>query len=98
RTLCLNPAAYWAIANGLTPSFVMPTAKEALVKGYLATIGNYEVYMDQNVPQLPGSQHATSVGFITNSTAAGVQGSSNTVGFYGGTAADKIRIGEELNV
>jgi hypothetical protein len=50
RTLVLNPAAYWAIANGMTPSFVMPTAKEALVKGYLATIGNYEVYMDQNIP------------------------------------------------
>jgi len=49
RTLCLNPNGYWGLANGQTNLFVMPTAKDALVKGYLATIGNYEVYMDQNV-------------------------------------------------
>jgi hypothetical protein len=73
RTLVLNPAAYWAIANGLTPSFVMPTAKEALVKGYLATIGNYEVYMDQNIPNLTSGIHTTTNGIVTT---AGQTGSS----------------------
>lgn len=98
RTLVLNPAAYWAVANGLSPSFVMPTAKEALVKGYLATIGNYEVFMDQNIPQGITAQHNTSVGMITNSTAAGIQGAGNTVSMYGGTATESIGIGEVFTV
>jgi len=98
RTLCLNPAAYWGIANGLTPSFVMPTAKEALVKGCLATIGNYEVYMDQNTPNLAGAQHNTSVAMIINSTAAGIQGSGATVSMYGGTPAESIGLGEVFTV
>src|SRR5689334_11241258 len=59
RNLVLNPAGYWAIANNLTPSFVMPTAKDALVKGYLATIGNFEMYMDQNVVRGNAANHNT---------------------------------------
>jgi len=98
RTLCLNPNAYWTIANGLTPSFVMPTAKEALVKGYLATIGNYEVYMDQNTPNGNSAQHNTSVVMITNSTAAGIQGAGATVSMYGGAATESIAIGEVFTV
>jgi hypothetical protein len=98
RTLVLNPAAYWAIANGLSPSFVMPTAKDALVKGYLATIGNYEVYMDQNILTGITAQHNTSIGMITNSTAAGIQGAGNTVSMYGGTATESIGIGEVFTV
>lgn len=98
RTLVLNPAAYWQIANGLTPSFVMPTAKDALVKGYLATIGNYEVYMDQNVQRGGVGQHNTSVAMITNSTAAGVVGSGTTLSMYGGAATETIAIGEVFTV
>ena len=98
RTLVLNPAAYWAIANGLTPSFVMPTAKEALVKGYLATIGNFEVYMDQNVTRGGTNAHNTSVTMITNSTAAGVQGNGNTTSMYGGAATETINIGDVFTV
>jgi len=99
RCLVLNPAGYWAMANGLTPSFVMPTAKEALVKGYLSTIGNHEVYMDQNTPNATtNAQHNTSVALITNSTAAGVQGNGNTVSVYGGTALDSYGIGEVFTV
>ena len=99
RSLILNPAAYWAMANGLTPSFVMPTAKEALVKGYLSTIGNHEIYADQNVPSnTTGAQHNTSIAMITNSTAAGVQGAGNTVSMYGGTATESFGIGEVFTV
>ena len=99
RCLVLNPAGYWAMANGLVGSFVMPTAKEALVKGYLSTIGNQEVYMDQNVPNsTTNAQHNTSVANITNSTAAGVQGNGNTVSIYGGTALDSYGIGDVFTV
>jgi hypothetical protein len=98
RSLVLNPAAYWAIANGLSPSFVMPTAKEALVKGYLSTIGNHEVYMDQNIPNLAttAAQHNTSVAMVI-STASGTF-TGNTTVMYGGTATENIAVGEVFTV
>lgn len=94
RSLVLNPAAYWAIANGLTPSFVMPTAKDALVKGYLATIGNYEVFMDQNVQNGNSAQHNTSVGMVV--TTAQGNGASTTM--FGGTATESISAGEVFTI
>lgn len=99
RTLVLNPAAYWAMANGLVGSFVMPTAKDALVKGYLTTNGGFDVYMDQNVVNgNAGGIHNSSIAMITNSTAAGVQGNSNTVSVYGSAATDTMAIGEVFTI
>src|SRR3990167_4965892 len=94
RTLVLNPESYWAIANGLAPSFVMPTAKEALVKGYLATIGNYEVYMDQNIPTQLSAEHNTSIGMVI--TSATFTGTSTQM--FGGTATETIQQGEVFTV
>ena len=98
RCLVVNPNAHWTIANGLVGSFVMPTAKEALVKGYLSTIGNFDIYMDQNIQNGNSAAHNTSVGMITNSTAAGVVGSGTTLSMYGGTATESIGIGEVFTV
>ena len=92
RTLILNPAGYWAVANGLTPSFVMPTAKDALVKGYLATIGNYEVYMDQNTPKLATGVH-TSTGIVSSNGQIGASISTANWGVGSGTS-DSFTVGE----
>jgi len=95
RTLVLNPNAYWSIANGLSPSFVMPTAKDALVKGYLATIGNYEVYMDQNIPVGLSAVHNTSLGMVVTTA----QGNGNTTSLYGGARVGEfMQIGEVFTV
>jgi len=84
RTLVLNPAGYWALAGGQTGLFVMPTAKDALIKGYLATIGNYEVYMDQNIQAISSAvPHNSSVAYIVSSG----QGNGNTTSMFGGGAA-----------
>lgn len=91
RTLVLNPAAYWALANGLTPSFVMPTAKEALVKGYLNTIGNFEVYMDQNVPSVTSYVHVSTNALVSSAPASQSGSSISTVGF---NSTDVFQIGE----
>ena len=48
RVLILNPAAYWSIANGLSNLFVTRVSEPAL-KGFLANIANFMIYMDQNV-------------------------------------------------
>lgn len=95
RTALFNPAGYWAIANGLTPSFVMPTAKDALVKGYLATIGNYEMYMDQNVVNgNSGAVHNTSLGMVVTSA----QGNGGTTTMFGGAAAEVVGAGEVFTI
>ncbi len=47
RTLIMNPAANWSMANALSTLFVRSVAEPAL-KGFLAAIANFEIYMDQN--------------------------------------------------
>lgn len=47
RVILLNPASYWGIATGLSTLYVRSVAEPAL-KGFLAMIANFEVYMDQN--------------------------------------------------
>ncbi len=100
RTLMLNPNGYWGLAGGQTGLFVMPTAKDALIKGYLATIGNYEVYMDQNIQGLNNTSQAlhNSATAMTISTA---QGNGNTTLIFGGagsTNGEGIGIGEVFTV
>lgn len=95
RCLVLNPAAHWAIANGLISSFVMPTAKDALVKGYLTTIGGYEIYMDQNIQGGNAGQHNTSVAGVV--TSAG-NGTGTTTQMFGGTATETVSMGEVFTV
>jgi hypothetical protein len=92
RTLVLNPASYWGMAGGLVNSFVMPTAKEALVKGYLATIGNYEVYMDQNVPTQSTGVHNTSIGMVVTTA----QGNGNSTAMYGGGRLGEVIVPGEI--
>ena len=94
RTLVLNPNAYWSMAAGQVGSFVMPTAKDALVKGYLATLGNYEIYMDQNIQQQTSAQHNTSVAMVVTTAA----GSGTSIGMFGGTATETIQSGEVFTV
>lgn len=48
RVLILNPKAYWAMANALVGVYVKSVAEGAL-KGFLANIANFEIYMDQNI-------------------------------------------------
>jgi hypothetical protein len=48
RVLILNAAAYWSMANGVSNLFTRSVAEPAL-KGFLAAIANFEIYLDQNV-------------------------------------------------
>lgn len=49
RVAIVNPAAHWALADGLKGTFAPSVAKDIITKGYLGTIGNLSIYMDQNV-------------------------------------------------
>lgn len=82
RTLILNPAAYWTLANAFTGVFVQQVAEGAL-KGYLANIANFEIFMDQNVQ----SQTVGALGGVPTVLGAGQTGSNLiTTGWTPGAA------------
>lgn len=49
RVGILNPAANWALADGLKGTFAEKVAKDIITKGFLGQIANLSLYMDQNV-------------------------------------------------
>lgn len=62
RVAILNPAANWKLADGLKGTFAQNVAKDIITKGYLGTISNLAIYMDQNI-----QRHTTGV-FTTGAT------------------------------
>jgi hypothetical protein len=72
RVLILNPQAYWALANGVSNLFTRSVAEPAL-KGFLAAIANFEIYLDQNIQaQTVGNYGGTPVVNGANQTGASV--------------------------
>jgi hypothetical protein len=45
----VNPTAHWTLADGLKGTFAPKVAEDIVSKGYLGTIANLSIYMDQNV-------------------------------------------------
>ena len=86
RVLILNAAAYWSLANGVSNLFTRSVAEPAL-KGFLAAIANFEIYLDQNVqPQTVGAYAGSGVvngagqsgsQIITNGWTASINGLLN---------------------
>jgi len=71
RNAVVNPAANWSLADGLKGTFSQKKATDILTKGYLGTIANLGMHMDQNI-----QTHTTGV-FTTSSTPL-VRGASQT--------------------
>ncbi len=86
RVLVLNPAAYWSLSNALVTLFVRSVAEPAL-KGFLANIANFEIFMSQNVQNqtvgafggapVVNSAGQTGSSIITNGWTASVTGLLN---------------------
>lgn len=83
RVLVLGPAAYWSLANALITLYVKTVAEPAL-KGFLANIANFEIYLDQNIqsqtvgalggsPVVNGASQ-TGSSLVTNGWTASVTG------------------------
>ena len=62
RVGILNPAANWALADGLKGTFAAKQASDILTRGYLGTIANLDLHMDQNI-----QSHTTGI-FTTSAT------------------------------
>jgi len=77
RVGMLNPAANWALADGLKGTFAQNVAKDIITKGFLGQIANLSLYTDQNV-----TRHLTGH-FTTGSTplkdGASVDGATTIV-------------------
>jgi len=88
RVAILNPAAHWSLADGLKGTFAPNVAKDIITKGYLGTIGNLSLYMDQNIQRhttgafTSGATPLISGNVVTGATTFptdGWNGTSNTV-------------------
>lgn len=102
RVAIVNPAAHWALADGLKGTFAQNVAKDIITKGYLGTIANLSIYMDQNVVRhTTGAFQASATPLISGNvvTAAttfpldGFNGSSSTV-----LAGDVFTVGSVYGV
>jgi hypothetical protein len=71
RCIVLNPAGNWSLANAMKNMFVTDVSSPALKKGYLTTIGGFEIYMDQNI-----RTHTTGAFHDTGSTAELIVGTT----------------------
>lgn len=93
RCLILNPAAYWSMANGLTTLYVNKVAEPAL-KGYLANIANFEIYMDQNI------QAQTLGAYAGTPTVNGASQTGSSLVTAGWTAsiADLLNVGDTFTI
>lgn len=93
RCLILNPAAYWAMAAGLSGLYVQAVSQPAL-KGYLANIANFEIYQDQNVQNQTVGAYAGSG--VTN--GAGQTGSSLVTNGWTASITGLLNVGDVFTI
>lgn len=88
RVAVLNPAAHWALADGLKGTFAAKPANDIHTKGYLGTVANLDMHMDQNIQRhLTGTFTTSATPLVTTLSAdadkglvtKGWNGSSNDV-------------------
>ena len=96
RVGILNPAANWALADGLKGTFAAQVAKDTITKGYLGTIANLSLYSDQNVVR------GTTGGFTTGATplvtTTSVTGATTLVTKGWNAAASTVNVGDVFTI
>jgi hypothetical protein len=69
RYAMLNPAAHWTLADGLKGTFAAKPALDLHTKGYLGTVANLSLYMDQNIKTHTTGAFTTSATPLVDATA-----------------------------
>lgn len=95
RTLILNPAAYWSLANALSTLYVKSVAEPAL-KGFLANVANFEIYMDQNVQSQIVGNYAGGSGVKVS--GAGQTGSQLITNGYLANTTGVLNVGDAFTI
>ena len=49
RVSVINPAAHWALADGLKGTYAAKPANDILTKGFLGSVAGLDIHMDQNI-------------------------------------------------
>ena len=70
RVAVLNPAAHWAMADGLKGTFAQKPANDIHTKGYLGTVANLDMHMDQNIIRHLTGKFTTSCTPLVDDTVA----------------------------
>lgn len=95
RVGILNPAAHWALADGLKGTFAQQVAKDIITKGFLGQIANLNLYMDQNVVR-----HTTghfSAGAVPLMDGATVTGATSIV-TKGWSGNNDVHVGDVFTI
>lgn len=93
RTLILNSAAYWSLAAAFIGVFVKSVAEPAL-KGFLANIANFEIYLDQNIQ----SQTVGNYGGTPVVNGAGQTGSSLITNGWTASLTGLLNVGDVFTI
>jgi hypothetical protein len=93
RVLVLNEAAYWSLDAAFIGLYVKSVAEPAL-KGFLANIANFEIYMDQNAPTRTVGAYAGTP--VVN--GAGQTGSSLVTSGWTGSITGLLNVGDVFTI
>lgn len=85
RVAVVNPAAHWALADALKGTFAPNVAKDIMTKGYLGTIANLSIYMDQNIKRHTNGAFETDI--IINDSAIASGDTTLITANWGGSSA-----------
>jgi hypothetical protein len=95
RVGILNPAAHWALADGLKGTFAQQVAKDIITKGFLGQIANLNLYMDQNVVRHTTGHFAS--GATPAMNGATVSGATSVV-TNGWSGANTVKKGDVFTI
>lgn len=89
RVAIVNPAANWALADGLKGTFAQNVARDIITKGYLGTIANLSIYSDQNVVRHTTGHFTSGATPVMNGTTSDGATSIVTNGWSGSNTVKK---------
>ncbi len=96
RVAVLNPTAHWALADGLKGTFAQRPANDIHTKGYLGTVANLDMHMDQNIQRhLTGAFTTSCTPLMADTSSAGDVGLT-TDGWKASTAC--IKAGDTFTI
>jgi len=89
RYAMVNPAAHWTLADALKGTFSQKVATDLITKGYLGTIANLFIYMDQNVVKHTTGAFTTGATPLINGSPASGATTLPTDGWNSGASTVK---------
>jgi hypothetical protein len=92
----LNPAANWALADGLKGTFAQNVAKDIITKGFLGQIANLALYTDQNVVRHTTGHYTTGATPVISVTSTDGDDHIHMNGFS--TTTNWVNIGDVFTI